>query len=304
MNKNVGIWGAVLLLFVSQLYFISNSQKNDPVVDQIRVSQNNLDVKLSHLQTQLVAQNSVLKNDFIALEDETYLTRRMVKKLADEDKKEDVERISERISSGDFSFVAEDFRNSIVLVEVEIDFYGETETGGGSGVFIDSLGYILTAQHIFEDANLNTISVTTFDGETFTARHVGYQEDADIAILKIEGSNLPRLRLGNSDELKVGEEIIAIGNPGFFDSYDFTVTKGIVSFMNREIDGLNFLQVDAPLNSGNSGGPVLNTKGEIVGIVQFGDFFTEGIAFALTSNEIRPIMRDIISQDRARLSTI
>lgn len=160
------------------------------------------------------------------------------------------------------------------------------QVGFGSGVIISKDGYIITNNHVV--ANATEVLVTLNDNREFTAKVVGSDAQSDIALLKIEGNNFPYLTFGNSDALKVGEWVLAVGNPFNLTS---TVTAGIVSAKNRgNVMGGNslgiqsFIQVDAAVNPGNSGGALVNTRGELVGIntaifSQTGNF--AGYAFAV-----------------------
>ncbi|MFA6853917.1 MAG: trypsin-like peptidase domain-containing protein, partial [Bacteroidales bacterium] len=155
--------------------------------------------------------------------------------------------------------------------------------GFGSGVIISSDGYIITNNHVVENAN--EVSVSLNDNREFIAKVIGTDPQSDIALIKIEGDDFPYLTFGNSDELQVGEWVLAVGNPFNLTS---TVTAGIVSAKNRSnvMNGgiQSFIQVDAAVNPGNSGGALVNTRGELVGIntaifSQTGNF--TGYAFAV-----------------------
>lgn len=159
------------------------------------------------------------------------------------------------------------------------------QIGFGSGVIISKDGYIITNNHVVENAN--EVSISLNDNREFTAKVIGTDKLSDIALLKIDGDNFPYLTFGNSDELKVGEWVLAVGNPFNLTS---TVTAGIVSAKNRGNvmgEGLgiqSFIQIDAAVNPGNSGGALVNTRGELVGIntaiySQTGNF--AGYAFAV-----------------------
>ena len=153
-------------------------------------------------------------------------------------------------------------------------FYGERYRqprevrGYGSGVIITADGYIITNNHVIEKAD--EVEIKLNDNREFTAKVVGRDPSTDIALLKVEASNLPFLRYGNSDDLKLGEWVLAVGNPFNLTS---TVTAGIVSAMGRSIGIIDreysiesFIQTDAALNMGNSGGALVNTRGQLVGI--------------------------------------
>jgi Do/DeqQ family serine protease len=153
-------------------------------------------------------------------------------------------------------------------------FYGDRYSkprevsGYGSGVIISSDGYIITNNHVIENAD--AVDVTLNDKRVFTAQVVGRDPSTDIALLKIKGENLPTIKYGNSDDLRLGEWVLAVGNPFNLTS---TVTAGIVSAKGRNLELLegdyrieSFIQTDAAVNMGNSGGALVNTKGLLVGI--------------------------------------
>lgn len=169
----------------------------------------------------------------------------------------------------------------------------------GSGVIISNDGYIVTNNHVIKDADL--LEVTLDDRRTFEAKVIGADPTTDIALIKIEGENFPYLSWGNSEQLKVGEWVLAVGNPFNLAS---TVTAGIVSAKSRSINILNrktaieaFIQTDAAVNPGNSGGALVNTKGELVGIntaiaSPTGSF--SGYSFAVPERIARKIVSDLI----------
>jgi Do/DeqQ family serine protease len=169
------------------------------------------------------------------------------------------------------------------------------QVGFGSGVIISKDGYIITNNHVVENANEVLVSLN--DNREFTAKVVGNDPQSDLALLKIEGDDFPYLTFGNSDALKVGEWVLAVGNPFNLTS---TVTAGIVSAKNRGNvmgGGLqSFIQVDAAVNPGNSGGALVNTRGELVGIntaiySQTGNF--AGYAFAIPISIAGKVAADI-----------
>ena len=157
----------------------------------------------------------------------------------------------------------------------------------GSGFIISTDGYILTNNHVVENAD--KLTVTLFDETSYPATVVGTDPDNDVALLKINAANLNTVKLGNSDNLVVGETVLAIGNP--LGELTYTVTAGIVSAENREINEngipINMFQTDAAINPGNSGGPVFNLSGEVVGIstAKYASAEVEGIGFAIPIND-------------------
>jgi S1-C subfamily serine protease len=192
-----------------------------------------------------------------------------------------------RIKSADFSAIVGDVLQSVVSVK--------TNVGQGSGAIIDTKGYIVTNVHVISGAS--TVKATTFSGNTYDVNVlVGYDSNADIAVLRINAPNLRALDFGDSDDVKVGEKVIAAGNPA---GLAFTVTEGIVSAF-RIFNGINYIQTDVPINPGNSGGPLINTKGQIIGINNFKAGGYEGLGFAISSNDVRSVVKKIISEYEAK----
>jgi serine protease Do len=156
--------------------------------------------------------------------------------------------------------------------------------GSGSGFIIDRHGYILTNNHVIEAAE--RITVTLADGRTFRAEVAGTDPAIDVALLKIAGSrDLPEAPLGNSDELRVGEWVCAIGNPL---GYVHSVTVGVVSFIGRKLFDASlddYIQTDAAINFGNSGGPLINSRGEVIGINSAISSRASNIGFAVPINQ-------------------
>ena len=174
----------------------------------------------------------------------------------------------------------------------------------GSGVIVDAKkGYIITNNHVVED--MDNIKVKLFDKREYKAEIMGTDPKSDLAILKIDAQDLRQLKLGNSDKLRVGEWVMAVGSP-FSENLSHTVTTGIVSAKGRSniIRGQSyedFIQTDAAINPGNSGGALLNMKGELIGIntaIATGGYekSNRGVGFAIPSNMSRRIMSDLIDK--------
>lgn len=170
-----------------------------------------------------------------------------------------------------------------------------TITGNGSGVILSKDGYILTNNHVI--ASVDKVTVTLNDGRQFPAKLVGRDNYSDVAVLKIDApANLTPISLGDSDKLRPGEWVIAVGSPL---GYDHTVTQGIVSALSRKIPDLNsnvsFIQTDAAINPGNSGGPLVNLKGEVVGINTAISGRGQNIGFAIPINSVKQIANTLIA---------
>lgn len=180
---------------------------------------------------------------------------------------------------------------------------GGEQSGLGSGAFISDDGYVVTNNHVVEDAD--ALTVVLFDGRELDAEVVGTDPFSDLAVLRVEGDGYPSLAFGDSDELRVGQWVIAVGSP-LDAALSNTVTHGIVSSVGRYNGGVdpmgrqtisNYIQTDAAVNPGNSGGPLVNLRGEIVGInsaiaTRTGTF--NGISFAIPSNIVRGTVEQLI----------
>ncbi|HEX7501882.1 MAG TPA: Do family serine endopeptidase, partial [Acidobacteriota bacterium] len=175
----------------------------------------------------------------------------------------------------------------------------EKRSGEGSGFFISSDGYILTNNHVVQDAI--KVKVYNIDKEEFTAKIIGTDPKTDLALLKINAKDVPFINLGDSNAEEVGEWVLAIGNPF---GQDLTVTSGIISAKGRQL-GLaqyeDFLQTDAAINMGNSGGPLINMKGEAIGInstILSPSSGNIGIGFAIPSNMAKKVVADLKSKGK------
>src|SRR5436853_663522 len=174
----------------------------------------------------------------------------------------------------------------------------EDTRASGSGVIVDAKGYVLTNNHVIENAQ--DITVRLSDGRKFTAKLVGRDPKTDLAVLKVDApALLPVAELGDSDQLRVGQWAIAIGNPF---GLDRTVTVGIVSATARNRVGVatyeNFIQTDASINPGNSGGPLLNLDGKVIGINTAIVAAGQGIGFSIPINQAKEVMRQLIASGR------
>ena len=181
--------------------------------------------------------------------------------------------------------------------------YGYTYKASGSGFIISDDGYILTNYHVVNGSD--TVTVATYDDETYDAKVIGYDESNDIAILKIDAKNLKPVTLGDSDSLRVGESVYAIGNP--LGELTFSLTHGLVSALSRSVrteagNSMNLIQTDCAINAGNSGGALFNSYGEVIGITNAkyssNGFSSEAeidnIGFAIPINSVKSIVTSII----------
>ena len=180
--------------------------------------------------------------------------------------------------------------------------YQTKAAASGSGFILTDSGYIVTNYHVVENAE--SIKVTTYDNTSYDAELVGCDESNDVAVLKIEGKNLQPVTLGDSDQMNVGDSVVAIGNP--LGELTFSLTSGSISALNRNVTiqntAMSLIQTDCAINSGNSGGALFNMYGEVIGITNAkysGDSSTasiDNIAFAIPMNSVRDIINDIIEK--------
>jgi S1-C subfamily serine protease len=202
--------------------------------------------------------------------------------------------------TGTFATLAEAVKPAVVNVSLMEDFFGEGPQrapghGIGSGVLIDPSGLALTNAHVVEGSS--RIEVTTVDGARYPARLVGADRKTDLAVIRLEagGQTFPALPLGDSDAVRVGDWVIAVGSPFGLSA---TVTSGIVSATARQVGAGphdDFLQTDAAINPGNSGGPLVNMRGEIIGINTALVRGGSGIGFAIPANMARRISAGLIA---------
>ena len=226
------------------------------------------------------------------------------------------------ITNPDFTIAANTTIHAVVHIKTEYarknsmydnffsfrDFFGDSQynnqgplQGAGSGVIISADGYIVTNNHVVQDAS--KIEIVLNDKRSYEGTIVGTDPSTDLAVIKVKESNLPFLSYGNSDEVQIGEWVLAVGNPFNLTS---TVTAGIVSAKARNINILgtpdgtsieSFIQTDAAVNRGNSGGALVNTRGELVGInaaIASGNGFYAGYSFAIPANIVKKVVRDLV----------
>lgn len=271
--------------------FEATNANLDTLKVSMEASDKALDKKISDVDKSLASQTSSLNTKISGLKEDTDKSTKTLSDLIKEVERQsniELERVKRDIdtvsvSAGDFSNIIQKVLPSVVSVL--------TDKGQGSGAFISDDGYVVTNYHVIQNAN--KLRIYTYDKETFDANLIGTDISLDIAVLKINATYTP-LEFDDSNEVKVGEKVIALGNPG---GLDFTVTEGIVSATGRKIssNGIGYLQIDVALNPGNSGGPLVNSRGKIIGINNLklgGDF--EALGFAIPSNVVNDIVDNII----------
>ncbi len=236
---------------------------------------------LSELQTNNQAQINSLASNLLQLQNNTLSTQQQVQSQIS---------LLKASTSDDFSGVIQTALSSVVTVR--------TSSAQGTGFVISSQGYIVTNAHVLADPNGNlasNIQVVTNNQNVISAQFIGYNSNLDIALLKISGQ-YPALILGNSSNVQIGDKVIAIGDPL---GLQFSVSEGIISAVNRQgANGLNaYIQTDTSLNPGNSGGPLIDKQGEVIGINNFKISGGENLGFALESNYVKQAINTISQQN-------
>lgn len=296
------IFGTIFVVFILLLsfqYLFIKSVKEDYgskitiLNNNINTLNDNMDTKISDLTEGINSQNLIFNKKLNKIDEEQKQTDSDLLDLIQETQIESQQKLSElktdlegsissiSVENADFSAIVEDILLSVVSVA--------TETSQGSGVFIRDGGYIVTNAHVIRGAL--QIAILTYDNQIFNTQLIGYDNENDIALLKIN-QDYDHLRITTSDDVRIGEKVIALGNPG---GLDFSVTEGIVS-AKRTIGGKLFIQTDVPISPGNSGGPLVNTKGRVIGLNNFkisGPGF-EGLGFAIPSERINEVIDEIM----------
>ncbi len=187
----------------------------------------------------------------------------------------------------------------VVVYDSEANIISDPK-GQGSGIIISSDGYVVTNSHVIGDSKQNNVKIVLSGGEEFPGKIVGYDTKTDLAVIKAEKTDLPVATFGNSDNVRIGQWALALGNPiGLTNS----LTRGTISAINRSLSSskqhfVKYIQTDAAINPGNSGGPLLNMYGQVIGITstKIVGNVVEGVGFAIPSNTVKSVVDDIISK--------
>ena len=289
---------ALLAVVSGSFIFYYNDKVNElnlkisTLDNRLDLANKNLKSDISSLNQNLTSEIDLVNNDLRNFKAQNEEEINTLSELIDEIEKQSEIQLGElrddlksiQVKSQDFTAIIDDVIQSVVSVG--------TNKGLGSGAVIDSRGFIVTNYHVVKGASI--IRVLAYGEEVYDASLIGYNDAADVAVLKVDAS-LPGLSFGNSDDVRVGEKVIALGNPA---GLSFTVTEGIVSAVHRK--GPNnlpiYLQTDVPINPGNSGGPLVDANSKIIGLNNFKVSGLEGLGFAIESNTVKDIADDIIEQ--------
>jgi len=268
----IGTVSSLLILFMitssifTYLIFIKQTTGDTQLENKINSLQTDTQTKFNELSESVLKTESELKN--------------LGSQIGSID--EEISNLKSS-TSADFSSVIGDAIKSVVTVRTDIS--------QGSGFIIANNGYVVTNAHVMEGAN--AAGIITYDGKLHQVSRVGEDTEMDIILLRIiDGASYSPLQLENSDNVQIGQKVIAIGNPL---GLQFSVSEGIISGVDREgLNGINaYLQTDAALNPGNSGGPLIGTNGKVVGINNFKIGGSENIGFALESNYLKSSVNNI-----------
>ena len=298
-SKKVLIISIVLLLVAtSALIFYYNNEIDELNTElllmnnKIVANLNQLGDDISSLNDNLTMEIDLVDNNLRNFKTQNEGEINTLSNLIDEIEKQSEIQLGElkdelrniRVKSKDFTAIIDDVLQSVVSVG--------TDKGLGSGAVIDDRGFIVTNFHVVNGANI--IRILTYDNDVYDAALIGYDGAVDVAVLKVN-AELEDMRFGDSDDVSIGERVIALGNPA---GLSFSVTEGIVSAVNRKgpSDQEIYLQTDVPINPGNSGGPLVDINSRIIGINNFKAAGFEGLGFAIESNTVEEVVDGIIDQ--------
>lgn len=272
----IGSFTSIVIIFMLTtsvflyLLYVKMNVNYQNINDKVAGLEANTNAKISEISENLMQTNEALNSEIGSISEQIDL----IKATAGED----------------FSGIIDNSVKSVVTIKTSAGFQG-------TGFIIDSKGYIVTNAHVLADSDGNLVSsikAITYSEGTKDAEFIGYDGNLDMALIKIDGT-YNALDLANSDDVQVGEKVIAIGNPL---GLQFSVSQGIVSAVHRTgSNGLTaYIQTDAALNPGNSGGPLINKEGKVIGINNFKIGSGESLGFALESNSIIESVNNISSE--------
>ena len=282
-RKHKILFGSFSFLII--IFIILSSIALYAIYIKLDTTYDNLNMKIVELQQDTQSKlNEVTENLILTQQEVDQTTKRIIsaeERVSSLDTEFDELKAS---ASSDFSEVIEQAVPSVVTIR--------TNVAQGTGFIINNDGYIITNAHVLSGAR--EVKAITYDKQILNAKLIGYSTDLDVALLKVSGS-FNKLELADSNDVQTGEKVIAIGNPL---GLQFSVSEGIVSAVHRA--GINeleaYIQTDAALNPGNSGGPLINKKGEVIGINNFKVSGGESLGFALESNYLRDVVNEISSR--------
>lgn len=290
-NEN-GIFGGDLERFLDPDYGFGYDLMPDPYDSDDDSWEDSDDIADSDAGT-----TDVITEEIVAAPDENTLINESAANISIHDQPDDIDSVNYSARS-----TYKKVENSVVSIVTYKNAVGENEekSGTGSGIIISADGYIATNSHVIDDSKDTPVEVILTNGNSYIARVVGFDVRTDLAVVKINASGLTPVEFVNSDQIEVGQDAIAVGNPGGV-NYSNSLTRGCVSALNRTVKSnalVPYIQTDAAINPGNSGGPLLNSAGQVMGIntIKIANSDYEGMGFAIPSNTVVSISNDIIRQ--------
>lgn len=281
MTKNSHIWVQIitLVLLVGAIsYQTYTNYELKKEIENINIDLTTHQTILNNINLDLNNLEKQTKSQFDIIDEKLQISSSQISNI-----KEDLANVE--IQTQAFTNIIDDVLPAVVAIIAD--------NSQGSGVIISEDGYIVTNYHVIEDAR--RIRVLAYDDSIYNADLLGFAKNEDIALLKIDKDSLDYLTFGDSDDIQIGERVIALGNPA---GLAFSVTEGIVSAIERVgPNGLNaYIQIDVPINPGNSGGPLVNIKKDIIGINNFKIGGFESLGFAIDSNHVQDVVDEILEE--------
>jgi len=298
-SKDIWIYsltGILAIVIITGFFTYSRVSKDiNSLRSDLAAAKQDYGLQITGLRDEALSGDDLLRSEIADISEEVGIVKNASaeqKKQLEESKKE-VSALGERIEGikdvgTDFATIVKNVINTVVTIK--------TNVGQGSGVLVTEDGYMITNYHVL--AGATTAAAFTYEGDKFQVRLVSYDSGKDIAVLQARGSGFEFIAFGDSDDVDVGDRVIAVGSPGGFTS---TVTEGIVSAVDRKGDsGMRYIQTDVSISPGNSGGPLISTDAAIIGINTWKIAATgfEGIGFALRSNDVRDYAENVIRMDK------
>jgi len=268
------------------IYMVISAILLNGIIIKQTINHNEVKDQISELQADTQSKFNELTNSLLATQSDLKQTKSSISNLGAEIGSIGQEFELLKASAGeDFSGIIEESVKSVVTIR--------TDVSQGTGFIISDDGYLVTNAHVLVGAS--EVESVNYEQEKISTDFIGYNGELDIALLKIKGNN-NYLELEDSDNIQVGEKVIAIGNPL---GLQFSVSEGIVSGVHRTSEGLEgkYIQTDAALNPGNSGGPLINKKGKVIGINNFKFGEGESLGFALESNYVKEAINKIAQEN-------
>lgn len=279
------IYALVLVILVSGIVYLQ--QRN---LDEMESMLNTLNENLQSQNDILISYISDLRKDATQKNETIKILQAEISQLKSKTLQVEEQITSLQIENQDFSAIIPSVLKSVVVIKTNVAL--------GSGFIVDPEGYIATNYHVVEDATAGYVS--TSDKVIHKVRIVGFDKNADVAVLKIDGS-FNAILFGDSTKVQIGQKVIAVGSP---DGFEYSVTQGIISSTDRrDLSGNRYFQIDAAINPGSSGGPLIDGAGKVIGMNTLKITGQEGLGFALQGSQVMDIAFPFVDADKRELLT-